>query len=183
MANQPPKIARITSDTVSSISDAADTATTQATQATNQAASFAAAGTSQMRTAMERSMEQASKAAEGSMKAAQELAEFSRGNAEVLAQVAQTWMSGSQDISRQAFAFAQSLTDHALESARALSGVKSLKEAAEIQTTYARGTLDRVISETAKLQEASYRLAEQVAAPVTQRMTLAVERAAKPLAA
>jgi len=183
MANQPPKIARLASDTVSTVTDAAETTTAQATQAANQAASFATAGANQMRSAMERSLEQANKAAEGSMKAAQEFAEFSRGNAEVLAQVTQTWMSGTQDISRQAFAFVQSLTDHAMEGARALSGVKSLKEAAEIQATYARGTMDRVVSETAKLQEASLRLAEQVAAPMTQRVTQAVERATKPLAA
>ncbi|WP_159347684.1 phasin family protein [Roseomonas harenae] len=180
MADQPPKIARLASDAV----NATTNATAEAAQTTTaKTASFAGAGASQMRSVMERSMEQASKAAEGSMKAAQEFAEFSRGNAETFAQVAQTWMAGTQDISRQAFAFAQSLTDHALEGTRALSGVKSLKEAAEIQTTYARGTLERVMSETVKLQEASFRLAEQVTAPVAQRVTLAVERASKPLAA
>ena len=148
----------------------------------SKATQMADAGASQMRTAMERSMEQASKAAEGSMKAAQDFAEFSRGNVETLTQVTQTWMTGSQEISRQAFALLQGLADHALEGARALSGVKSLKEAAEVQATYTRGAMDRVMSETAKLQEASFRLAEQVATPVTQRMTQAIERAAKPLA-
>ncbi|MBP0446785.1 phasin family protein [Roseomonas sp. SSH11] len=180
MANESPKVARLATDTVtnatSTISQAAETTTAKT-------AGFAEAGTTQLRTTMERSMEQASKAAEGSFKAAQEFAEFSRGNAETLAQVAQTWMVGTQDLSRQFFAFGQSLTDHALEGARALAGVKSLKEAAEIQANYARGTMDKVMSETAKLQEASLRLAEQVATPVTQRVSLAMERAAKPLAA
>ncbi|HEY8610955.1 MAG TPA: phasin family protein, partial [Roseomonas sp.] len=155
-AIETPKIARLATETVSTTTAAADTAASKATN-------FAEAGTAQLRTAVERSMEQATKAAEGSFKAAQEFAEFSRGNAETFAQVAQTWMAGSQDLGRQAFAFAQSLNDHALEGARALAGVKSLKEAAEIQATYARGTVDRVMSETAKLQEASLRLAEQVA--------------------
>ncbi|WP_424136863.1 phasin family protein [Roseomonas chloroacetimidivorans] len=181
MANESPKIARLASETV-------NTATSNATATAEKVAPkttslFAEAGAAQFRTAMERSIEQANKAAAGSMKAAQEFAEFSRGNAETLAQVAQTWMIGTQDISRQAFGFAQSLTEQALEGARALSGVKSLKEAAEIQATYTRNTLDRVMSETAKLQEASFRLAEQVSAPVTQRVTLAVERVTKPLAA
>ena len=117
------------------------------------------------------------------MKAAQDFAEFSRGNVETLTQVAQTWMTGSQEISRQAFALMQGLTEHALEGARALSGVKSLKEAAEIQATYARGGMEKVLSETAKLQEASFRLVEQVATPVTQRVSQAVERATKPIAA
>ncbi|MFC0385022.1 phasin family protein [Muricoccus vinaceus] len=177
MANEAPKIARIATEAVSTPTitpDAASTAT---------ATKMADAGASQIRSAMERSMEQASKAAEGSMKAAQDFAEFSRGNVETLTQVTQTWMTGTQEISRQAFALMQGLADHALEGARALSGVKSLKEAAEIQATYARGSMEKVMSETAKLQEASFRLVEQVATPVTQRVSQAVERATKPLAA
>ena len=181
MANEAPKIARLATETVSTSTAAPSVTAPTASMAP--AANIAEAGTAQLRTAMERGVEQATKAAEGSFKAAQELAEFSRGNAETLAQVAQTWMTGSQDLGRQVFAFAQSLTDHALEGARALSGVKSLKEAAEIQATYARGAVDRVMSETAKMQEASFRLAEQVAAPVGQRVSLAMERAAKPIAA
>ncbi|MBI0534577.1 phasin family protein [Roseomonas sp. KE2513] len=176
MANEAPKIARIASETVSTATAAADTAATQATKVSD-------VGTAQIRTAVERSMEQASKAAEGTMKAAQDFAEFSRGNVETLTQVAQTWMTGSQEISRQAFALMQGLTEHALEGARALSGVKSLKEAAEIQATYARGGMEKVLSETAKLQEASFRLVEQVATPVTQRVSQAVERVTKPIAA
>ncbi|SHJ56212.1 hypothetical protein SAMN02745194_02836 [Roseomonas rosea] len=176
MANESPKVARLAAETVST---AATTAETVAAKTTG----FADAGTAQLRTAMERGMEQATKAAEGSFKAAQDFAEFSRGNAETLAQVAQTWMMGTQDLGRQAFAFAQSLTDHALEGARAMAGVKSLKEVAEIQASYARGTVDRMMSETAKLQEASLKLAEQVATPVTQRVSLAIERATKPIAA
>ncbi|MBB5694533.1 phasin family protein [Muricoccus pecuniae] len=169
MANESPKVARLATDTVSTAATAATTATENvASKATN----FAEAGTTQMRSAME----QASKAA-------QEFAEFSRGNAEIFTQVAQTWMMGTQDLSRQAFAFAQALTDHTLEGARALATVKSLKEAAEIQANFARGTLDRVMSETTKMQEASLRLAEQVTTPVTQRVSLAMERATKPLAA
>ena len=181
MANEAPKIARLATETVSPAANtaahaAAQAATSGAQFGTARMAGFAEAGAAQARTAMERGLEQASKAAE-------EMADFSRGNAETLAQVAQTWMTGTQDLSRQAFALMQGLTDHAMEGARALSGVKSLKEAAEIQATYARGAMDRVMAETAKLQEASFRLAEQVATPVTQRVTLAMERAAKPIAA
>jgi hypothetical protein len=169
MADMQPKIARLATETM-------NTAHANAT-------AFADAGTAQARATLEKGMEQATKAAEGAYKAAEEFAAFSRGNAEVLAQVAQTWMVGTQDLSRQTFAFMQGLTDSALEGARALAGVKSLKEAAEIQATLARTTMDRVMSESAKLQQASFRLVEQVSAPVTQRVTQAVERATKPMAA
>ena len=83
MANEAPKIARLATDTVT-------TATPSMASSMAPAANLAEAGTAQIRTAMERGMEQATKAAEGSFKAAQALADFYRGNAENLAPVAQT---------------------------------------------------------------------------------------------
>ncbi|WP_376088797.1 phasin family protein [Roseomonas sp. CCTCC AB2023176] len=171
MNAETPKIARLASETV--------------TAATQNAHSFAEAGATQARVAMEKGMEQLTKSAEGAFKAAEEFAEFSRGNAEIFATVAQTWFTGTQDLSRQAFAMVQGLTDHALEGARALSGVKSLKEAAEIQATYTRGALDKVMTETARLQESSFKLAEQVSTPIAARAKVAMEKVAttRPMAA
>lgn len=169
-----PKIARLATETM----------TAATTNAQSFAENFTTQGAVQARVAMEKGMEQMTRTAEGAFKAAEEFAEFSRGNAEIMATVAQTWFTGSQDLSRQAFALVQGLADHALEGARALSGVKSLKEAAEIQATYARGALDRVMTETAKLQENSLKLAEQVSAPIAARAKVAMEKAVtRPLAA
>ena len=90
---------------------------------------------------------------------------------------------GVQDLGRQSFALMQGLTDHALEGAKALAGVKSLKEAADIQAAFAKASMERSMTEAAKLQEASMKLAEQAYAPITARMTLAAEKFGKPLAA
>ncbi len=135
------------------------------------------------RRTMEMNMEQVTKTAEGFFKAAEEAAEFGRGNMEAVAKVAQTLTTGMQDLGKQAFAVAQSVTDQALESAKAMAAVKSLKEAAEIQASFTKSAFERSLSETAKLQEASFRLAEQAYAPLTARFTLAVEKFGKPLAA
>jgi phasin family protein len=137
----------------------------------------------QARVAMEKGMEQMTKQAEGFFKAAEEAAEFSRGNLEAMTKAAQVMAVGMQDLGKQIFAVTQALTDHALESAKALAAVKSLKEAADIQAAFAKASMERSMSEAAKLQEASFKLAEQAYAPITARMTLAVEKMAKPLAA
>ena len=80
-------------------------------------------------------------------------------------------------------ALAQGLTDHAIEGAKALSAVKSLKEAAEIQATFAKAAMEKAVAESAKLQEAVLKLTEQALAPISARMTLAIEKMAKPIAA
>ena len=140
-------------------------------------------GAEQARATMEKSMEQVTKQAETFFKAAEEAAEFGRGNIEAMTKSAQLFAVGFQDIGKQVFAVTQALTDHALESAKALAAVKSLKEAADIQAAFAKASMERSMSEVSKLQEASLRLAEQAAAPITARMTLAAEKFGKPLAA
>ena len=140
-------------------------------------------GAAQARVAMEKGMEQVTKQAETFFKAAEEAAEFGRGNIEAFTKSAQLFAVGFQDIGKQVFAVSQALTDHAMESAKALAAVKSLKEAADIQAAFAKASMERSMSEAAKLQEASMKLAEQAYAPLTARMTLAVEKFGKPLAA
>ena len=140
-------------------------------------------GAAQARVAMEKNMDQMTKGAESIFKAAEEAADFGRGNVEAFTKAAQTWASGSQDLARQYMALAQGLTDHALEGAKALSGVKSVNEAAELQAKFAKAALEKMVAEGTKLQEASVKLAESAFAPVNARMTVAMEKLAKPLAA
>ena len=140
-------------------------------------------GAAQARIAMEKNMDQMTKGAESIFKAAEEAADFGRGNVEAFTKAAQTWASGSQDIARQYMALAQGLTDHALEAAKALSGVKSVNEAADLQAKLAKAALEKMVADGTKLQEASFKLAESAFAPVNARMTAAMEKLAKPLAA
>lgn len=140
-------------------------------------------GAAKARVAMEKGMEQMTKGAEGFMKAAEEAGEFGRGNVEAFTKFAQTWATGSQELARQAMALAQGMTDHTLEGAKALSAVKSLNEAAEIQAKYAKAALEKAVAESAKMQEAVFKLAEQAVAPLSARMTVAMEKMSKPLAA
>lgn len=140
-------------------------------------------GAAQTRVAMEKNMEQMTKGAESIFKAAEEAADFGRGNVEAFTKAAQTWASGSQDLARQYMALAQGLTDHALEGAKAMAGVKSVNEAAELQAKFAKAALEKMVAEGTKLQEASVKLAESAFAPVNARMTVAMEKMAKPLAA
>jgi phasin family protein len=142
-----------------------------------------AATSAQARTTVEMTMDQATKTTEGLFKAAEEAAEFSRGNLEAVAKATQVYVAGVQDLGKQTLALVQGLADHTVAGAKALTTVKSLKEAADIQATYARAALEKSFSETAKLQEAALKLAEASFAPISARMTLAVEKFSKPLAA
>jgi hypothetical protein len=54
-----------------------------------------------------------------------------------------------------------------------------LKDAIELQTSFARSALENTMAESGKLTDASIKLTEQTLAPITARVTVAVEKFAK----
>jgi phasin family protein len=62
---------------------------------------------------------------------------------------------------------------------KSLMGVKSIKEAVDLQTGFTKSSIEKAVSETNKLTHASVKLAEQTIAPITARITLAVETFSK----
>lgn len=137
-------------------------------------------GGEQARRAMDASSAQTREAAESMVKATQAAAEFARANMEALSRATQTYTAGIQDLGRQSFALAQSLSAHTLEGARAMGSSKTPKEAADVYADYLRQNLEQLMGESARLQDAGFRLAEQAAAPITQRITEAAERLGQP---
>lgn len=131
----------------------------------------------------EKTMENVNRTAGSMFKAAEDAAAFGRGNVEALAKSTQAYVAGVQDLGRQTMAMVQGMADQAMENAKALGGVRSLKEAAEIQAGLARTAFERTVNDATKLQEAVLKVAEQSFAPLSARMTLAVEKMGRPIAA
>jgi phasin family protein len=116
---------------------------------------------------------------EKAMKTAEDFVAFGQGNMEAVMKSSQIWAAGFQDLSKHFAATAQATFDETFSTFKALSGVKSFKDAFEIQSSFARSTLEKTMAESGKLTETSFKLTEQAMAPITARMTLAVEKFAK----
>ncbi len=67
------------------------------------------------------------------MKTAEELVAFSQGNLEAMVKSGQIWAAGVQDICKQIAANAQASFDETLSTFKALTSVKSLKDAFDLQ--------------------------------------------------
>ena len=113
---------------------------------------------------------------ENAMKSAEEFVSFSQGNFEAMVKASQIWAAGVQDLGKSVSATAQAQAEAAMGTFKALSGVKSLKEAMDLQASLARSSFETAMNETGKITEASVKLAEQAMAPITARVTLAVEK-------
>ncbi len=113
------------------------------------------------------------------MRTAQDFVSFSQGNFEAMIKSGQIWAAGVQEIGKQVAATAQAHYDESMSAFKAMTSVKTLKEAFDLQTSLARTSMEKAVSETGRLTDASLKLAEEAIAPLTARMTLAVETFSK----
>jgi len=103
------------------------------------------------------------------------VAGFGQGSLEAIIKSQQIWTAGLQEIAKTIAESTQARMTQSIAAFKALAGVKSLPEAMELQSLYARGLLDSMMAESGKLSAASMKLAEESMAPITARMSLAAE--------
>ncbi len=115
------------------------------------------------------------------IKTTEELVAFGQGNVEALLKSSQIWAAGVQDLGKHFAATAQASMDETMATVKAISGVKSLKEAMDLQASFAKTTMEKLLAETGKITDASMKLAEQAIAPITERVTIATEKFARPV--
>ena len=132
----------------------------------------AAGGFSQTQAKVKEGMDKA-------MKTAEELVAFSQGNVEALVKSGQIWAAGVQDIGKQMAATVQASFDETMSTFKAFSSIKSLKDAFDLQSNLARATMEKTLAESGRLTDASVKLAEQTMAPLTARVSLAMEKFSK----
>jgi phasin family protein len=91
----------------------------------------------------------------------------------------QVLATGLQDLSKHFAATAQASMDETTAHFKALTAVKSPKEALDLTTAATKTAIEKSLAEAGKVTDAAMKLAEQVAAPITARVTLAVEKFGK----
>lgn len=113
------------------------------------------------------------------MKTAEEFVAFGQGNMDAFVKCSQIWTAGVQDLSKQVAATAQAQFDETLSVFKAMTSVKSLKDAFELQSSFARTAMEKTVAQSSRLTDASLKLTEQALAPITARVTTAVESFSK----
>jgi phasin family protein len=103
------------------------------------------------------------------------------GNLNALTRSGQIWVAGVNDLSKQVAASVQASFQETAGAVRALAAVKSLQEAIDLQSGFARGSLGKAMAESDRFARASLKLTEQAMAPVTERVRIAGETFAKAL--
>jgi phasin family protein len=136
-------------------------------------------GMAQAAAGFEKTQAKMKEGVEKAMKTAEEFVAFGQGNMEAFTKSGQIWAAGIQDLQKQFAATAQASFEDAVATFKAMTSAKSLKDAFDLQANLARGAIEKTLAESGKITDASLKLTEQTLAPITARVTLAVEKFAK----
>ena len=99
---------------------------------------------------------------EKAVKTSEEILSFSQGNMEAIIKASQIYAAGLQDISKHFAASSKSSFEESVAFTKSLMGVKSVKEAVDLQTGFAKSSIEKAVSESNKLADATVKLTEQV---------------------
>ena len=113
------------------------------------------------------------------MKTPEEFMSFGQANIDAMVKSTQILATGVQEITKQFATAAQASMEEAMANLRALGGVKSVKEAIELQTSLARTTVEKTLAQTGQMAEQSFKLAEQAIAPISGRLTITTDSLTK----
>lgn len=105
--------------------------------------------------------------------------EFAKGNVEAIVESGKILASGLQELGSTAVADSRSAFEGLTSDVKTLAAVKSPTEFFQIQSALLRKHFDSVVAQTSKSTEAMLKLANDSIAPLSNRVTLAVEKASK----
>jgi phasin family protein len=109
------------------------------------------------------------------MNTTEDFVAFGQANLEAFVKSGQIWSAGVQELTKQIATSAKASFDESVSTFKAMSTAKSVKEAIDLQSNFAKAALEKAMAESNKLTDASIKLTEQTLAPITARVTVAVE--------
>jgi len=109
------------------------------------------------------------------MKSTEDFVAFGQANLEAFVKSGQIWSAGVQELTKQMATSAKATFEESVSTFKAISTAKSVKEAMDLQSSFAKAALEKAMAESNKLTDASIKLTEQTLAPITARVTVAVE--------
>jgi phasin family protein len=127
--------------------------------------------------------EQVEKASATAFKTYEDMSKFSKENMDAYVAAATTVAKGFESMGKAWVNFTQETMEAGAQVAKSLLAAKTLREAVDVQTDFAKTTFDKMVSESTKLSEISVKVANEAAEPISARVNAAIEKLLKPVAA
>lgn len=125
--------------------------------------------------------EQFEKAAEAFFKGFDEIQGHSRDNLSAVMKANAAAVKGLEEIGRAWFDLTQGVLDQSVSTTKAMMTARSLREVADVQNDYAKAAFDSFVAEGSRLSEISIKATNEAFAPLSERVSVMVEKFAKPM--
>ena len=113
------------------------------------------------------------------IKTTEDFVAFGQANVEAFVKSSQIWAAGVQELTKLFAATTKASFDESVSTFKAIAAAKSVTEALDLQSAFANGVVAKTLAESNKLIDASIKLTEQTLAPISARVTGAVETFSK----
>ena len=108
---------------------------------------------------------------------------YGKDNVDALVSSNNILVKGVQDINKVLFSMAQKNMEDSVTLTKKMFGCKSVEEVVKLQNDMMKTNYSKALDESRKISDMAVKLAEEASAPIADRMTVAVEKATKPIAA
>ena len=112
---------------------------------------------------------------ERSLSTLNQLNDVSQRNLEAVVSSLTAATRGAESLGAQAMSYGKTSMEQSAEAARALTAARSIQEAVELQTNYARTALETYLSEMNRMSETVAAAVKDSLAPLNERATAAME--------
>lgn len=102
-----------------------------------------------------------------------------RGSFEAAVKSSTVMAKGFEEVSRALMALAQSNMEAAVATAKAAFGATTLRQVVDLHTDYAKTSFDKMVTESNKLSELSFKVANEALEPIQTHVNQAVDRLVK----
>ena len=117
---------------------------------------------------------------EKSLAAMTEMNAHSKKNLEAMIASATAAARGAETVGARAVAFSKKSVENQIAAAKALASAKSIQEAVELQTGFAKSAFEAIVSEVNEVSETMSASVKDAMAPINERVTAFVERVQAP---
>jgi phasin family protein len=114
------------------------------------------------------------------IKSTEDFVSLGQANMEAFVKSGQIWAFGVQELMNQFATSTKASFDESAATFKAISSTKSVLEVIELQNKFAMRVVEKALAESNSLINTSIKLTEQTLAPITARVTSAVETFGKP---
>lgn len=127
--------------------------------------------------------EQVANASDAVFRSYDDFATLNKQGVEAMMKAGNIWAKGYEDLGKAYFSFAQDAAERGAEAAKAMMTAKTLQDAIDVQTDYAKQRFDHAVAEGTKISEMSVKVATEAMEPLQKQFDSAVSTLAKPAAA